>query len=93
MKSADTTKGLEGDVTLSGNALGLGDFKIIVTRGPETNKYPEQEHLFSLQKPLDRTLYRGFDVPGGHVWRTKGKNATRSLQYGVKLSTNCRYSV
>ncbi|RPB25421.1 mannosyl-oligosaccharide glucosidase [Terfezia boudieri ATCC MYA-4762] len=63
--------GLEGDVTLAGQAPGLGKFKLTITEGPETNQHPLQEHQASLSKPLDRTLYKAFVMPFEHIWKTK----------------------
>ncbi|KAF8471981.1 glycoside hydrolase [Kalaharituber pfeilii] len=63
--------GLEGDVTLAGQAPGLEKFRLTVTTGPHTNEHPESEHEASLLKPLDRTLYKAFDVPTEYVWKTR----------------------
>lgn len=67
-------QGLEGDVTLNGQAPGLGEFKLTVTTGPETNQHPLQVHEVSLSRPLDRTLYQSFQLKPEQVWKTKGKH-------------------
>lgn len=71
--------GYEGTVTMSGNARELGDFKIDVTTGPDTNKHPPQTHKSYGSKPLDRTMVSSFQVPEEAMWQTKRK---QSRQYG-----------
>lgn len=65
--------GLEGTVQLEGSIPRLGDFKIDVTSGPESNKAPRVIHpTYWAEKPLDRTLYHSVKVPEDQVWNAKG---------------------
>ncbi|KAI5803158.1 glycoside hydrolase [Geopyxis carbonaria] len=65
-------KGLTGTVQLNGNLPQLGNFKVEITRGPESNHPPRQgvksewEH-----RPLDRTMYSSVKVPPNDVWKAK----------------------
>ncbi|MCJ1250524.1 Processing alpha glucosidase I [Trapelia coarctata] len=63
--------GYEGTVTLNGNANGLGDFKLDITAGPDTNRHPPVTHESYGSKPLDRTMVASFEVPEEAMWQTK----------------------
>ena len=63
--------GFEGDVTLAGEAPGLGNFTIDVSAGPDTNQHPQNVHEAYRKKPLDRTLVASFQVPETALWQTK----------------------
>lgn len=69
--------GYEGTVTLNGNANGLGDFKIDITAGPDTNKHPPGTHETYGSKPLDRTIVASFEVPEEAMWQTKRMSQTK----------------
>ncbi|KAI1005259.1 putative mannosyl-oligosaccharide glucosidase [Podosphaera aphanis] len=62
-------KGFEDDVTLIGNSPGLGDYKLIVTKGSGNHPKPEHEAYFS--QPLDRTFVCSAEVPEPEIWQTK----------------------
>ena len=63
--------GFEGNVRLSGDSPGLGEFILDVTAGPETNRNPYYEHSSYEEKPLDRTLVTSLLLPVEHVWKAK----------------------
>ena len=66
------TLGYEGVVTLKGYSVELGDFKVDVTPGPETNVYPRHPHPAWDEKPLDRTIVYSTTVPEEALWQAKG---------------------
>ncbi len=61
--------GFEGDVTLKGNSTGLGEYKMVITRG--IGHKPAPNHDAYKAKPLDRTLVHSFTVPDDNVWMVK----------------------
>ena len=63
--------GYDGSVTLAGESLELGTFRVEVTRGPETNQYPPAQHETYSEKPLDRTMVASLQVPEENLWQTK----------------------
>ena len=63
--------GFEGTVTLEGQSNELGDFKIDITEGPETNGHPPPSHQAYAEKPLDRTMVASFQVPEQAIWQVK----------------------
>ncbi|EON61568.1 mannosyl-oligosaccharide glucosidase [Coniosporium apollinis CBS 100218] len=63
--------GFEGTVTLQGQTVELGEFRLDITDGPETNRHPPSEHPSSLEKPLDRTLVHSLQLPEDVLWQTK----------------------
>ena len=63
--------GFEGDVRLKGQSHELGDFKIHITAGPDTNQHPPATHDSYGTKPLDRTMVASFQVPEESLWQTK----------------------
>ncbi|KAG2418827.1 hypothetical protein HFD88_001928 [Aspergillus terreus] len=65
------TRGIEGDVKLTGYTPDLGDFSIDVTAGPESNEHPEHDHPIYDDKPLDRTWVASATMPSEHIWQTK----------------------
>lgn len=66
-------KGLPGNVVLEGQFPQLGEFKLEVTRGPETNQFPNKAHQAAFkEQPLDRTIYSSMKVQPKDIWRTKG---------------------
>ena len=64
--------GFEGTVTLNGQTPELGDFKIDITEGPETNAHPQTTHDVYASKPLDRTLASSLQAPAEGLWQAKG---------------------
>ncbi|KAF9891311.1 Processing alpha glucosidase I [Aspergillus nanangensis] len=64
-------RGFEGDVKLTGYTPELGEFSIDVTKGPESNEHPENDHPIYEEKPLDRTWVSSLTVPSEHIWQTK----------------------
>lgn len=65
--------GYTDDVRLAGAAPGLGEFKIDVTRGPASNKYPEKTHPSYDDKPLDRTMVSSLKTEPSILWQAKSK--------------------
>jgi mannosyl-oligosaccharide glucosidase len=63
--------GQQGTVTLQGQSTDLGDFKIDITRGPDTNIPPEHQHPSWESKPLDRTMASSMQVPADALWQAK----------------------
>ncbi|ODH45374.1 hypothetical protein ACO22_00098 [Paracoccidioides brasiliensis] len=64
--------GYEGDVKFKGSALGLGDFTVDITRGPESNAHPPRSNAAYDEKPLDRTMVAGLRIPSEALWEAKG---------------------
>ena len=65
--------GYEESVTIEGQTVDLGDFKIEVTDGPGTNKHPPATHPSYEDKPLDRTMVASLQVPEAAIWQAKRK--------------------
>jgi mannosyl-oligosaccharide glucosidase len=63
--------GQEGTVTLQGRTADLGDFRIDITRGPDTNAAPKHQHPSWDSKPLDRTMTSSMQVPSDALWQAK----------------------
>jgi mannosyl-oligosaccharide glucosidase len=70
--------GYKGRVTIEGQSLDLGDFKIEITEGPRTNRYPPPTHESYDEKPLDRTMVASFQVPEEALWQAKRKSCHAS---------------
>ncbi|KKY19128.1 putative mannosyl-oligosaccharide glucosidase [Phaeomoniella chlamydospora] len=64
--------GQEGQVTISGQTVELGDFKLDITKGPDTNTPPMNVHEAAwAEKPLDRTIVSSMQVPIEAIWQAK----------------------
>ena len=63
--------GVLGPVTMEGSSNELGDFKIEVTEGPDTNVHPPKNHKSYDDKPLDRTIIASMQAPEGALWQAK----------------------
>lgn len=63
--------GQEGTVSLQGQTADLGDFKIDVTCGPDSNVAPKRQHASWDSKPLDRTMASSMQVPAEALWQAK----------------------
>ena len=82
--------GQEGTVTIAGQTIDLGEFKIDITKGPSTNIPMTRTHESWDQKPLDRTIVQSLQVPPEALWQAKQvmfaqmKNTVDSLleEYG-----------
>lgn len=61
--------GYEDDVTLKGRSAGLGDYKLVVTKGE--GKHPPATHASYKDKPLDRTMVRSMTVQEDILWQVK----------------------
>jgi mannosyl-oligosaccharide glucosidase len=61
--------GYEGDVTLQGNSDGLGEYKLVVTKGE--GSHPAPVHKSYREKPLDRTIVHSQRFPEEVLWQTK----------------------
>jgi len=62
--------GYEGDVTLSGDSEGLGQYKVVVTAG--RGFHPKTNHPSGADKPLERTIVNSQVVQPELLWQTKG---------------------
>lgn len=69
--------GLGGDVKLKGMTPELGDYRITVTTGPESNSHPDFDHPSSAEKPLDRPLVTSVETPPENLWQAKGEHNYR----------------
>ncbi|KAI9894369.1 MAG: Processing alpha glucosidase I [Vezdaea aestivalis] len=63
--------GTEGSVLFQGMTQELGKFKVEVTEGPATNRYPAPVHAADKENPLDRTLVASSQVPEEALWQDK----------------------
>ncbi|KAK2751817.1 Processing alpha glucosidase I [Onygenales sp. PD_40] len=63
--------GYKGDVRFTGSTVELGDFAVDITRGPESNTYPPRSNEAYDDKPLDRTIVTGFQLPSEVLWQAK----------------------
>jgi mannosyl-oligosaccharide glucosidase len=65
--------GYDGDVTLVGENLGLGEFKIVVKGDGEdgSNKHPTHGHPSGMEKELSKTIVNSAVLPAEAVWQTK----------------------
>ena len=63
--------GIEGVVTLNGASQELGDFKIEVTPGPDSNEHPLTSGETLGSKDLDRTMVASLSFPEEALWQTK----------------------
>ncbi|KFZ14524.1 hypothetical protein V501_03223 [Pseudogymnoascus sp. VKM F-4519 (FW-2642)] len=61
--------GYEGDVTLKGNSAGLGEYKLLVTKGE--GRHPTETHDSYKEKPLDRTMVRSMAAAEENLWQIK----------------------
>ena len=61
--------GYEGDVTLSGESEGLGQYKVVVTSG--RGFHPKTNHPSAAEKPLERTIVNSQSLPSEMLWQTK----------------------
>lgn len=65
--------GLAGPVVLEGQFPQLGEFKLEITEGPETNRCPQKVNQAAwAEQPLDRSVYASLKVPPKNIWQTKG---------------------
>ena len=67
----DEETGFEGVVTLNGQTSDLGQFKIDITKGSETNNHPQHGHPTYQDKPLDRTFVHSIQIPQDALWQSK----------------------
>ena len=63
--------GYEDVVTLNGETLELGSFRVDITPGPKSNQHPPAQHETYNSKPLDRTMVASLQVPENVLWQTK----------------------
>ncbi|KAG5297050.1 glucosidase I [Histoplasma ohiense] len=63
--------GYKDAVKFTGSTVGLGDFTLDLTRGPESNAHPPRRHAAYDDKPLDRTIVAGLQVPPDALWNAK----------------------
>jgi mannosyl-oligosaccharide glucosidase len=83
--------GYKGTVTLAGQTMELGEFKIDITEGPGTNMHPPAAHATYGVKPLDRTLVASLQVPAEALWQTTRRYSLSSLSYSseTQLTALC----
>ncbi|KAK5993671.1 putative mannosyl-oligosaccharide glucosidase [Cladobotryum mycophilum] len=76
-----TKFGFEGDVTLKGSSVPLGDYTIVITEG--SGKHPKSSHAASDTRRGDTTVVRSANLQTDHLWQ--GKPAVfQQLQESVK---------
>lgn len=63
--------GVEGSVLLEGSSQGLGEFKLEITTGPESNSHPPPSHPSEEDKPLDRTIVTSMQATPEGLWQSK----------------------
>jgi len=64
--------GYDGDVTIEGENLGIGDFKILVTGDRNNgNQHPFHSHPSGMDKTLDKTFVNSGLVPEEALWQAK----------------------
>ncbi|KAK8031670.1 mannosyl-oligosaccharide glucosidase [Apiospora arundinis] len=61
--------GFSDDVILKGSSVGLGDYKLVVTKG--TGEHPTSNHPISEEQRGDKTLVHSLTVPEEHAWQGK----------------------
>lgn len=77
LTNSPNSKGLVGSVGLEGSLPVLGNFKLEVTTGPETNSPPLLVNTDEwAQRPLDRTMYMAGNLPKGQIWKAKGNESS-----------------
>ncbi|KAI5305576.1 hypothetical protein KEM56_004001 [Ascosphaera pollenicola] len=64
--------GYEDDVTLAGSTEELGEFRVDVTRGPDSNNFLSHDHPSYEERPLTRTMVSSLLAPADAIWRAKG---------------------
>ncbi|KJR89943.1 mannosyl-oligosaccharide glucosidase [Sporothrix schenckii 1099-18] len=61
--------GFAGDVTFEGASSGLGDYKVVVTKG--TGAHPQSDHAYAAERDLEKTVVQSLTAPEEHLWQTK----------------------
>lgn len=61
--------GFVGPVTLKGASPGLGDYKLVVTKG--SGQSPTSDHPISAKRDASKTMVKSLTVPEEHVWQAK----------------------
>lgn len=69
VEDAPQKLGFEGDVTLKGESPGLGDYKMLITKGMGAK--PAEVHKAHDAKPLDRTIVHSFRLQDELLWQVK----------------------
>jgi mannosyl-oligosaccharide glucosidase len=69
VENGDDPLGFEGDVRLKGESEGLGEYKLVVTKGQ--GLHPTTSHPSYADKPLDRTLVHSTVVQPEAMWQSK----------------------
>ncbi|KAK9248300.1 glycoside hydrolase [Lipomyces tetrasporus] len=64
-------KGFMNDVQYGGYIAGLGNFKLTVSRGPDSNRAAVNDHAVGISRPAERTHVRSLAVDGSTVWRAR----------------------
>jgi mannosyl-oligosaccharide glucosidase len=64
--------GFEGDATIQGEHLDLGEFKITIKGdGDSKNRHPVHDHPSGFDKSLDKTIVHSAHLPEEALWQTK----------------------
>ncbi|KAK9480490.1 glycoside hydrolase [Lipomyces japonicus] len=66
-----STKGYDEDVVLKGYNANLGNFRIKITRGPDTNRGPDEDHVISFSRSPQNTHVTGLTVNPELLWRAQ----------------------
>ncbi|KAL7937191.1 family 63 glycoside hydrolase [Trichoderma chlorosporum] len=61
--------GFEGDVTLKGSSVALGEYTIVITEG--SGNHPTSDHEVSDSRRGDTTVVRSISLPPANIWQAK----------------------
>lgn len=61
--------GFDGDVTLKGSSVDLGDYKIVITKGK--GNHPTSEHEISSERDLEKTVVQSLTMADEFLWQAK----------------------
>ncbi|KAL1890141.1 Processing alpha glucosidase I [Sporothrix stenoceras] len=61
--------GFAGDTTFEGASEGLGDYKVVITKG--TGDHPQSDHAYSAERDLSKTVVQSLDAAEEHLWQVK----------------------
>lgn len=73
--------GVVGAVNMEGSSNELGDFKLQITEGPDTNLPPHPSHKSYEGKPLDRSIVMSLQVPEGALWQAKCTSTEQCFRF------------
>ncbi|CAK7244989.1 MAG: Processing alpha glucosidase I [Sporothrix thermara] len=62
-------QGFSGDITFEGASTGLGDFKVVVTKGK--GAHPQSDHPYAEERSLEKTTVQSLTTLADHLWQAK----------------------